>query len=319
MEHQRGRGHLAQTGGVGLQQGVSHHDDEDQSDELGAVLPADEPSEEPEHLDAEIAHPPRLLGDLLADGALQAVRPYGVDPVETADQRLRTVGLRGPLPAVERRGAGQVPPQGQRVRGQCAACFYQAEPPVQSEHADRGDDDQHARREHGGDGRPDASGQHGHVVTDPGQHIAPADLFDACARHPEHRTDGALPQPGEQIRAQPPDQIRRERGGHRAEQRGGPHQHADRDQHGARFALDHPVDHLAQQEHGKHLERRPGHRGEHGGGRQPRGAAAVRHDPRGGLAPGRRAQGCGGDGGVCGTHTKTKSLRGRGSPVGIAT
>ena len=68
---------------------------------------------------------------------------------------------------------------------------------------------------------------------------------------------------------------------------------------------------LAEQEEGKHLERRPGHRGEHGGGRQPWHLAAVRRDPSGGLASGRRAQDGRGDARVRGTHTRPARGRGR--------
>lgn len=317
MEHERCRRDVAQGRGAGLQQDVAHHEDQDQPDELGAVLPADEAAEDPEDLDTELAHAPGLVGDLLTEGSLQAVGPDGVDTVQAADQRLRAVGLGHPLLSVQRSRPGQVPAQGECVGGQRSGA-RRAQPPVEPEHADRGDGDQHAGREHRGDGRADATGEHGNVVADPGQHVSAPHLLDPRAGHPEHRPYGGLPQLREEIRAEPSDQVRRGRGGRRAEQRGGSHQDPGRDQDRAPVARDHAVDHPAQQEHRKHLERGPRHRGEHGGGRQPGHLTAARGDPPGGLASGRRAQGGGGgDAGVRGTHPGTGPGRRRARATGL--
>ncbi len=312
MEQQRSHRRLAQGDGAGLQQHVPDHDDQAQPDELGPVLPADEPAEETEHLDAEVAHPPRLAGDLGAEVRFETVGTDGVDPVQPADQRLRAVGLGLPLPLVERRRPGQIPAQGQPVRGQRPRP-RQPEPPVQPEHAGRGDGDQHPGGEHRGDGRADALRHHGHVVADPGQHVAPADLLDPRARHAQHRPDGGLAQPGQQVRAQPPDQVRRDGRGRGAEQHGGHQQRPDRDEHRWRFARDHPVDHLAEDEHRHHLERSSRHGGQHGGGRQPRHLPQVRGHPAGGLGPGRGAQ----DDRVCGAHAWIMAARGKDTSRGM--
>ena len=206
------------------------------------------------------------------NGALQAVGPDGVDPVQAADQRLRAVGLgrRAACGRAGRTGAGTsaAPARTRAARRRrpgraaspartCRRVAMTTSTPAENTV---------------GIGRADALGEDGHVVTDPGEHVAPADLLDPRARHPEHRPDRAFPQPRQQVRAQPPDRGRsRPRWPPRrpARRRPSATPTVTRDRRVAPSTT--PSTTRPSRSTGTHLERRPGHRGEHGGERSATG------------------------------------------------
>jgi hypothetical protein len=276
-------------------------------DQLGGVEAGEE---ERPHLGGRPGHVDRGLGAGLDAVEVQRLQPERPDRPGADHARVQLLGagaLGRPLGGVQRAGAPQVPPGGDRLDRQ-GGQPGQRQAPVQRREPHDGQHDDQRERDDLGDRGAGRLGHRVHVAHHPGHQVAGAALLDLGERHVERPLDHPLPQAGEQGLAQPPDQRLAPGHEHALGDDGDDEEQRQAVEVAGRPALLDHVHDLAEQAGDGERRAGRGHE-DHGGERHEpaAGAGHLDHGPprvagRGDGQPGQRGQALGG---CPGAHWRT--------------